>query len=47
VEKEPEVEKTIYGNFVAESEPSSRAAMFTENSVDYPFGGEDKERVLL
>jgi phosphoenolpyruvate carboxykinase (ATP) len=47
VEKEPEVEKTIYGNFVAESEPSSRAAMFTENSVDYPFGEEDKERVLL
>jgi phosphoenolpyruvate carboxykinase (ATP) len=41
VEKEPEVEKTIYGNFVAESEPSSRAAMFTENSVDYPFGEEE------
>ena len=41
VGKEPEVEKTIYGNFVAESEPSSRAAMFTENSVDHPFGEEE------
>ena len=43
VENEPGVRKTIYGNFAAESEPSSRAAMFTENSVDYPFGeGEQK-----
>ncbi|GAI18951.1 unnamed protein product, partial [marine sediment metagenome] len=41
VEKEPVVEKTIYGNFVAESEPSSRAAMFTKNSVDHPFGKEE------
>ncbi|MCW4030992.1 MAG: phosphoenolpyruvate carboxykinase (ATP) [Candidatus Bathyarchaeota archaeon] len=38
VENESEVKKTIYGNFVAESEPTSRAAMFTQNSVDYPFG---------
>jgi len=38
VENEPGIRKTIYGNFVAESEPSSRAAMFTENSVDHPFG---------
>ncbi|PIU23978.1 MAG: hypothetical protein CO103_03475 [Chloroflexi bacterium CG_4_9_14_3_um_filter_45_9] len=38
VEKEPGVRKTIYGNYVAESEPSSRAAMFTKNSVDQSFG---------
>ena len=36
--KEPGVEKTVYGNFVAESEPSSRSAAFTKNSVDSPFG---------
>ena len=41
VEKEPGVRKTVYGNFVAESEPTSRAAMFTKNSVDYPFGEEE------
>lgn len=33
--------KTIYGNYVSESEPTSRAAMFTKNSVDYPFGEEE------
>ncbi len=43
VENEPGVKKTIYGNFVAESEPTSRAAMFTENSVDYKFGEEERE----
>ena len=41
VEKEPEIRKTIYGNFVAESEPTSRAAMFTKNSIDYSFGEEE------
>ncbi len=41
MEKEPVVRKTIYGNFVAESEPTSRAAMFTKNSVDHPFGEEE------
>ena len=41
VENEPGVRKTIYGNFVVESEPTSRAAMFTKNSVDYPFGEEE------
>jgi len=41
VEKEPGVRKTIYGNFVAESEPTSRSAMFTKNSVDHPFGEEE------
>jgi len=45
VENEPGVGKTIYGNFVAESEPTSRAAMFTKNSVDYKFG--EEERGLL
>lgn len=43
VEKEPGVRKTIYGNFVAESEPTSRSAMFTKNSVDHRFGKEELE----
>jgi len=43
VEKEPGVRKTVYGNFVAESEPTSRAAMSTRNSVDSPFGEEELE----
>jgi len=38
VEKQPGVKKTIYGNYVAQSEPTSRSAMFTKNSVDHPFG---------
>ena len=41
LEKQPGVRKTIYGNFVAESEPTSRSAMFTKNSVDQPFGEEE------
>ena len=41
VENEPGVKKTIYGNYVAESEPTSRSAMFTKNSVDTPFGDEE------
>jgi len=41
VENEPGIKKTVYGNFIAESEPTSRAAMFTKNSVDYPFGEEE------
>jgi phosphoenolpyruvate carboxykinase (ATP) len=45
VGKEPGVIKTMYGNFVAQSEPTSRSAMFTKNSVDYPFG--DDEMKLL
>jgi len=45
LEKEPGVRKTIYGNFVAESEPTSRSAMFTKNSVDHHFGR--KELKLL
>lgn len=39
--KQPGVKKTIYGNFVAESEPTSRAQMFTKNSVDDSFGKEE------
>jgi len=45
VEKEPGVKKTIYGNFVAQSEPTSRSAMFTKNSVDDVFG-EDEAKLL-
>lgn len=39
--KEVGVKTTRYGNLVAESEPSSRAAMFTKNSIDHPFGEEE------
>jgi phosphoenolpyruvate carboxykinase (ATP) len=45
VAKEPGVKKTLYRNFVAQSEPTSRSAMFTKNSIDDPFG--DEERRLL
>jgi phosphoenolpyruvate carboxykinase (ATP) len=45
VEKQPGVKKTMYGNFVAQSEPTSRSAMFTKNSVDHNFG-EDELRLL-
>ncbi|MFH0914796.1 MAG: phosphoenolpyruvate carboxykinase (ATP) [Chloroflexota bacterium] len=38
LEREPGIRKTIYGNFVAESDPTSRSAMFTKNSVDQSFG---------
>lgn len=45
VEKEQGVKKTIYDNFVAESEPTSRAQMFSKNSVDDSF--DNKELELL
>ncbi len=45
IAKQPGVKKTIYGNYVAESEPTSRSAMFTKNSVARPFG--DDEAKLL
>src|SRR4030043_216261 len=45
VGKEPGVKKTLYGNFVARSEPTSRSAMFTKNSIDHSFG-EDELRLL-
>ena len=38
VAREPGVKKTIYDNYVAESEPTSRAQVFTKNSVDEEFG---------
>ena len=37
--------KTKYGNVVADSEPMSRAAMFTKNNIDAEFGND--ERALL
>ncbi len=43
VERQPGVRKTIYDNFVAESEPTSRAQMFTKTSVDDSFGREELE----
>jgi len=43
LEKEPKTRKTIYDNFIAESEPTSRAAMFTKNSVDSVFGKDELE----
>ena len=45
VAKEESVVKTIYNNFVAESEPTSRSQMFTKNSVDDAFG-EDELKLL-
>lgn len=45
VEKESGVRKTIYDNYVAESEPTSRAQAFTKNSVDNSFG-EDELKLL-
>ncbi len=41
LQKEPGIKKTKWGNFAAESEPSSRSAMFTKNSVDSSFGEEE------
>jgi len=43
--REPGIKRTRYGSLVAPSEPTSRAAMFTKNSVDTEFG--DQERELL
>ena len=45
-EIEPDVRRTKWGNLVAESEPTSRAAMFTRNSVDHPFGKVERELLL-
>ncbi len=45
LEGEPGVRKTLYGNYVAQSEPTSRAAIYTKNSVDQDFG--DDELKLL
>jgi len=43
--REPGIRKTVYGNFVAQSEPTSRSAIFTKNSVDDVFG-ESETRLL-
>lgn len=43
LKKVPGVKKTRYGSFVAPSEPTSRAAMFTKNSIDHSFGREEKD----
>jgi phosphoenolpyruvate carboxykinase (ATP) len=43
VAREEGVKRTIYDNFVAESEPTSRSQMFTKNSVDDDFGDEELE----
>ncbi|TFG30761.1 MAG: phosphoenolpyruvate carboxykinase (ATP) [Promethearchaeota archaeon] len=40
-ENEPGIIKTKFGNLVSESEPTSRSAMFTKNSVDSQFGKEE------
>ena len=40
-ENEPGIVNSKYGNIVVESEPTSRSAQFTENSVDTPFGEEE------
>ena len=41
LEHEPGIRKTIYGNFVAQSEPTSRSAIFTKNSIDDTFGKQE------
>jgi phosphoenolpyruvate carboxykinase (ATP) len=41
--REPGIRKTVYNNFVAESEPTSRSAMFTTNSVDTRFGAREEK----
>jgi len=41
--EEPEVKETRYGNIVADSEPTSRAALFTKNNIDFKFGKEEQE----
>ena len=40
-ENELGVKKSKFGNLIADSEPTSRSAMFTENSIDYEFGDEE------
>ena len=40
---EPEVRPTKYGSLMAETEPMSRAAKFTQNNIDAPFGHAERE----
>jgi phosphoenolpyruvate carboxykinase (ATP) len=46
MEREPGIRKTVYGSYVVNSEPTSRAAMFTKNSVDYKFGEEEHQLLV-
>jgi len=46
MKKNPGIMKTMYGSFVVNSEPTSRAAMFTKNSVDYKFGEEEHQLLI-
>jgi phosphoenolpyruvate carboxykinase (ATP) len=46
LEKEPGIRKTRYDSYVADSEPTSRSAMFTKNSVDSVFGEEERSLLL-
>lgn len=46
LEKEPGIKKTVYGSFVAESEPTSRAAMFTKTNIDHQFGEEETQLLI-
>ena len=39
--QEPQVRETAYGNIIADSEPTSRAAMLTKNNIDSEFGREE------
>ncbi|MBI4831885.1 MAG: hypothetical protein HY801_10105, partial [Candidatus Lindowbacteria bacterium] len=45
VENEEGITVSAFGSFCVDSEPNSRAAQFTKNNIDDPFG--DKERELL
>ncbi|MBN2217098.1 MAG: phosphoenolpyruvate carboxykinase [Pirellulales bacterium] len=45
--EEPDAVVTKYGSIAVESEPMSRAAMFTRNNVDAPFGEEEEKLLAL
>ncbi len=45
--KEPEARRTKYGNIMVETEPTSRAAMFTKNNLDCKFGKEEQKLLKL
>jgi len=45
--EEPEVVVSKYGSLASESEPMSRAAMFTRNNIDSTFGEEEEQQLAL
>ncbi|MBN1588048.1 MAG: phosphoenolpyruvate carboxykinase [Pirellulales bacterium] len=45
--EQPDIVVTKYGSLVAESEPMSRAAMFTQNNIDTEFGKEEEKLLAL